>query len=94
MGARKNDLDYGVFRSNRNHIKSRHVDFVIFNKENLHILAIIELDGKSHSSSYQKNLDITKNSIMQAVYGDRFYRIKVGTDFASEIKKILVTIGK
>lgn len=47
----------------RNHIKSRHVDFIIIGNHG-NILAVIELDNKSHESEKTKHGHEIKNQIL------------------------------
>lgn len=77
----------------RGYVKSKHIDFVIVDKNSNSILALIEVDGKSHNGYTQKKLDVSKNQIAQSAFGDRFYRIKVGTDFRTQIKNIFLDIS-
>lgn len=49
-----------------NKIKSKHIDFVIFEKETSKIILLIELDGKSHLSQTTKSRDIEKDKILES----------------------------
>lgn len=71
-----------------NRIKSRHVDFLIFDLQKSAPVLSIEVDGKSHRSQRAFEADNFKNKLYEAV-GLRLERVKVGTDFASEITRIL-----
>lgn len=51
----------------RNRVKCRHVDFVIANPENLYMLCAIELDGKSHNLTGQKESDDFKNNLFDEI---------------------------
>jgi hypothetical protein len=75
------------FREMRNHIKSRHVDFAILDKAGK-ILAVIEVDDKSHDTEKAKVGDGYKNDIFEFV-GVKFYRVRVGETYAERIENIL-----
>lgn len=73
----------------RNHIRSRHLDFVLL--ENNRIICAIEVDGSSHgpsASKKQRDSDQIKNEILGAV-GIKLYRVKVGSDFYEEAREII-----
>jgi len=75
------------FREMRNHIKSRHVDFVI-TKHSGEILAVIELDDKSHDTKKAQVADEIKNQIFE--YNNvKFYRVRVGEDYLEKVSHIL-----
>lgn len=57
IGAKDNKYK----QANRNRIKSRHADFAIFNKENLTIRLVVELDDRSHNSSKAREVDKFKD---------------------------------
>jgi hypothetical protein len=74
-------------REMRNHIKSRHVDFII-TEHSGEIIAIIELDDKSHDTKKAQVGDEIKNQIFE--YNKvRFYRVRVGETYSERIKNIL-----
>ncbi len=75
----------------RNYIKSRHIDFVIVDKNNSSIKAVIELDGDSHNQEKQNRYDKIKNSVLSAVEA-RFYRIRVGEMYSEKISEIFKEI--
>lgn len=78
------------YREMRNHIKPRHVDFVI-TKHSGEILAVIELDDKSHDTERAKVGDEIKNQIFN--YNNvKFYRAKVGEDFTHTINNLFTKI--
>jgi len=70
----------------RGRIKSRHVDFLIVKRQG-HPKAAIELDGSSHNSD-TAIADSFKTGIF-AASDLKLYRVKVGQNFASHIKKII-----
>ncbi len=80
------------YREMRNHIKSRHVDFAVLNKDGK-ILAVIEVDDKSHNTEKANNGDQIKNDIFGFV-GIKFYRVKVGEVYSERIKDIFLEINK
>lgn len=57
IGAKDNKYK----QTNRNRIKSRHADFAIFNKENLTIQLVVELDDRSHNNSRAREIDEFKD---------------------------------
>jgi very-short-patch-repair endonuclease len=77
----------GKFAS-RNRIKSRHVDFLVWDIENSSIAFAIELDGKSHNSQKAIEADKFKDDVYRTI-GLQLHRVQVGSDFATEITKIL-----
>lgn len=74
------------YREMRNHIKSRHVDFVI-NDLSGKTLAVIELDDKSHESEKAQYGDEIKNQIFSFVRV-KFYRVKIGETYSEKIENI------
>jgi hypothetical protein len=83
-------IEKAKYRPMRNHIKSRHVDFAILNKEGK-ILAVIEVDDKSHNTEKAKVGDGYKNDIFEFV-GVKFYRVNVGETYANRISSIFTEI--
>jgi len=71
-----------------NRIKSRHVDFLIYDTQKSLIAVAIELDGNSHNSERAQKSDDFKNRLYSSI-GLELVRVKVGTDFATEISQIL-----
>lgn len=63
-----------------NKIKSKHLDFVLFNNNSGEILACIELDDKSHSSSSAKERDQIKNFVLESA-GLRLLRVPASRDY-------------
>ena len=80
----KSELDYKVKRAKRNYIKSRHIDFVLVDKETGSVVKAIELDGKSHSTEKQKRSDEVKNQIFRSSGFDLLH-VRVGEDFKRKI---------
>lgn len=87
----KKTLDWKEKGIKRNYIKSRHLDFVILDNHYGNILAVIELDGKSHDTEKQGKYDKIKDDILNTV-GVKFYRVKVGEDFANTINNLFTEI--
>jgi len=75
------------FREMRNHIKSRHVDFVVVGNQG-EVIAVIELDDKSHNFEKAKTGDEIKNQIF-AFNKVNFHRVRVGEDYSERIENIL-----
>lgn len=63
----------------RGRVKSRHVDYVITNRNGQPVLAI-ELDGRSHNARNPSEADKVKTALFQAA-GVPLQRILVGEDF-------------
>lgn len=70
-----------------NRIKSKHVDFTITDDES-RILFCIELDDNTHDWENTKEKDLFKDRLFKETHIPLF-RIKVGDDYRTEIKKIL-----
>lgn len=68
--------DYKLRQRYRGYIKSRHVDFLLCDKD-LNIVAGIELDDSSHSKDNAKKIDGLKNDVFDAI-GIPLYRIGIG----------------
>jgi hypothetical protein len=71
----------------RNTIKSRHIDFILLDKTNYQVKYAIELDGGYHNGEKAQQVDEFKNVLFHHV-GIPLHRIKVGTNFAEEIKAL------
>lgn len=54
-------------KSYRNRIKSRHIDFVIFNPNSNHIEYVIELDDRSHKTEKAIETDQLKDQIFERI---------------------------
>ena len=70
-----------------NMIKSKHVDFLIWDIVESKIALAIELDGKSHQNPKVIERDKKVNRIYQTVEL-QLIRVQVGSSFAEEIEKI------
>lgn len=82
------DLPKGERMPYWNRIKSRHVDFLIWDIEQRTILAGIELDGISHNGTKAIEADDFKNKLYETV-GIKLVRIRVGTNFTDEVKTLI-----
>lgn len=71
-----------------NRIRSRHIDFLIWNIEKNSIAGAIELDGNSHNSERAQESDEFKNKVYETI-GIPLYRVRVGSSFDNEINQIL-----
>lgn len=71
----------------RNRIKSRHIDFLLCDR-NLNIIAAIELDDPSHNTEQAAMVDKFKNNLYNTV-GIRLYRIKTDEYYPDRIDEIL-----
>ena len=74
--------------TNRNHIISKHVDFLLCSKDSLEPRMVIELDGKSHNGSGAKKNDNFKNNLFEDI-GLKFIRIHVGSNFEDELRGLI-----
>jgi len=70
-----------------NRIKSRHIDFLIWDIEQKQIALAIELDGASHNGYTAQKVDDFKNRLYETIEM-RLVRIKVGTNFVEGVKKL------
>ena len=71
----------------RGYIKSRHVDFILCDK-NLNILCAIELDDNSHNNIDRMQVDNFKNNFFRTI-GIPLYRIKTFTNYNDQISVII-----
>lgn len=69
-------------------IRSKHVDFLIWDLVNQNIALAIELDGKSHNSQKAQKADGFKDKLFEDV-GIKLKRIKVGMNFDEEMERIV-----
>lgn len=70
-----------------NSVKSKHIDYLIWDLVDSKVVMAIELDGKSHNGqSAQKNDDF-KNQLHEKI-GLPLVRVQVGTDFETEARNI------
>lgn len=77
------------YKSDRNRIKSSHVDFVIFNAISGKIEFVIELDGNSHNMPGQKESDMKKDIFLKNA-NIKLVRIKTKNKYqAEEIVEII-----
>lgn len=74
-----------------NKIKSKHVDFMIWDLEKKEIAFVIELDGSSHNKMKVIKRDDFINELYERV-GIKIERIKVGDNFEEAINKIFLTM--
>lgn len=71
-----------------NRIKSRHVDFIIWDLTQQKIVLAIELDGSSHNSKLAYEADAFKDEVFKSI-SLPLKRIRVGSNFEQEINKII-----
>lgn len=76
-----------------NKIKSKHVDFLIWDIQNNKIKLAIELDGKSHESDKVRERDDFVNK-MYAQIGVSIKRVEVGSDFEVAAKDIELSLSE
>lgn len=53
------------YKSDRNRIKSSHIDFIVFNAITGKVEFVIELDGNSHNIAGQKEADMKKDILLK-----------------------------
>lgn len=82
------DAPKGERMSHWNKIKSKHIDFLIYDTQKSSIAVAIELDGSSHNSQRMQKSDDFKNKVYPAI-GLELVRVRVGTDFTGVISDIL-----
>ncbi len=70
----------------RQRVNSRHVDFLIINKQGRPVMAV-ELDGPGHHRPESKNADDLKNGLFKQA-GIPLSRVIVGENFSLAAKKI------
>ena len=75
-----------------NKIKSKHVDYLVWDLVESRVVMAIELDGGSHNGSSAEKNDEFKNSLFEVV-GLNLVRVKVGDSFEDEVKKISEQLG-
>jgi hypothetical protein len=75
-----------------NRIKSRHVDFLIWDNQAGKVVVAIELDGNSHNGTGAKEADGFKNEVFKTI-GLPLHRIRVGSDFAHEVDQLRQDLG-
>jgi len=73
-----------------NKIKSKHVDFLIWDLVDGKIVLAIELDGKSHNGSATTKSDIFKDEMYETV-GLQLERVRVGSSFEDEAVRLVAT---
>ena len=81
-------LEWKTKNNKRKSIRSRHIDFVLINKETGKGFKAIELDGSSHGSKTQQDSDSKKDMICKQA-GIELVRIRVGDNFETEIQRYL-----
>lgn len=59
-------LPAGPRKSAQNRVQSKHVDFVLCTREHRQILAVIEIDARSHRAPAQQKRDAGKDGVMAA----------------------------
>jgi hypothetical protein len=73
----------------RSRIKSRHVDFLLLDRNTYSAVMAIELDGKSHNNTNSQVADEFKNKLFSHI-GIPLHRINVGENFEAKIKALLI----
>lgn len=81
----------GEYQSWWNKIRSKHIDFLVWNVEESRIALAIELDGSSHQSERAEERDEFKNKLYAQIQVP-LVRVKTGTDFNTEISKLVSSL--
>lgn len=81
----KKGLENKEWQKYFNKIKNKHVDFILCNPENLAIIAIIELDDKTHERKDRIESDNFKNKLFDCID----YKL-IRTTQNSDFEKILI----
>ena len=77
----------GVNYASWNRIKSKHVDYLVWDLAESKVVLAIELDGKSHDGHVMSKSDSFKNEMYKGV-GLQLIRVRVGSSFAEESERI------
>jgi len=70
-----------------NKIRSKHIDFLIWDVQENKIALAIELDGKSHGSAKMQERDAFVEKLYETIDVD-LKRVKVGTNFTAEADNV------
>lgn len=70
----------------RNHVKSRHVDFVLAD-QNMQLIAAIELDDPSHNTTHAMLVDEFKDRLFKKIKLP-LYRIETSNDYKAVLKEL------
>lgn len=79
----------------RGYVRSRHIDFVLCDRDRIKPLCVIELDDASHDTQYAKRIDAMKTQILDAA-GLPLIRIRASYSYDPDslTKKIRDAIGQ
>jgi hypothetical protein len=81
-----------AYISDKNRVKSKHIDFVLIDENSSEIKALIELNGGSHQRSDRMTRDSFVNELTKGV-GLHLFFIKIKPQYKIEdIKKVLESI--
>lgn len=89
--VRNSQLSKSEHWGKRGKIKSRHVDFLVCDKNTSRPVLAIELDGSSHNN-YQRQV---RDNFLDSVYreaGLRVEHVRVGSDFAAAAERIRASL--
>lgn len=81
----KKELDYKEKQKYFNKIKNKHIDFVLCNPSNLAVIALVELDDKSHDNKDRAERDEFINKLCESV-GYTIIRVHQNDDFETLLK--------
>lgn len=75
-----------------NKIRSKHIDFLIWDVQENKIALVVELDGHSHSSEKAQVRDEFKNRLYDRI-NIKLERVAVGSDFSQKSKEIVTLLN-
>lgn len=84
-------LEWKTKNNKRKSIRSRHIDFVLINKETGKVFKAIELDGNSHNGNKQHESDNKKDLICKQA-GIELIRVRVGENFKDSVQRMLYNV--
>lgn len=78
------NIEYKERQKYFNKIKNKHIDFILCNHDNLAIIALVELDDKSHERTDREKSDEFKNKLFEKV-GYKLIRTRRNEDFEKKL---------
>lgn len=87
IGVKREGISKSKHFGFRNKIKSRHVDFLICDKETTKPLMVVELDGASHRNTSRMTRDDNLDDMYKNI-NLKHKHVKVGSMFEKEVEEI------
>lgn len=78
------NIEYKERQKYFNKIKNKHIDFILCNPDNLAIIALVELDDKSHERKDREKSDEFKNKLFEKV-GYKLIRARRNENFEKKL---------